>query len=182
MRMSAIDSTPPYENETETKDRISCPLGEICLFFDGSPVPFALYDSPSASSYVQDYPVDANKRLRWHYEPDGQAHILECRLAPEGTCEWDYACGERLMAIDIFDGSAILVITTEWDSWEYEENDGKGLEDYSVRIIENGLQFTFDESTRSHDIIIGASWLSGYTENTRRDPWLVGNPSIDKLR
>ncbi len=179
--MSGLDPKGVYTKEAEAVESLSCPLGEIRLFFDGLPVPFALYDKPSVSSYAQQFSVDANKRLCWHYDPDGRSHILECKLEPEGVCEWDYATSECLEAVEIVDGSTVLIIATKWDYWEYDRNGGKGVEDYYVREIEHGLQFVFDESTRSHDIVVGASWLSGYTYDNRNDPWLIGDPGVDEL-
>lgn len=179
MQMSGLDPKGVYKKEAEAVESLSCPLGEIHLLLDGLPVPFALYDKPSVSSYARQFPVDANKRFCWHYDPDGQSHILECRLTPKGVCEWDYACDECLEAVEIADDSTVLTIATKWDYWEHDRNGGKGIEDYYVREIEHGLRFMFNESTRSHDIVIGVAWLSGYKHDTRGNPGIVGDPGID---
>lgn len=179
--MLSLDNESVYKMEAASTKGFSCPLGEISLLFDGEPVDFALYAKLPVSDYEQEHPVDANKRIRWKFVPDGAAHILSCQLTPKYLHYWDFANDERLEAIEVDDGSSVLAIGTEWDFFEYDYYQGKGAEDYRVRGVEDALQFLFDESTAEHDIIIGVSWISEYTEKTRYNPEFVCDPGIDKL-
>jgi hypothetical protein len=140
---------------------LETPVGQVSMVLDGAPVDFEVFDFKTGSEFEQQHPVDANKRVVWHFSADGHRHALECRLKPSVPCESGTASGERMEAIEFDSGRTILAIAAGWD-FEENEKHPHGEWDYTVEAFDEGLRFGFDEMSRSRDVVIGLAWLTDY--------------------
>lgn len=155
---------------------IETPLGTVGLLLDGTPCDCTrVWEVADASDYTRRHPVDGNWRLAYWYEPGGSAHTLECRLDPCRACDGGPASGERLEAVEVDDGRTVLAIAVEHDF----EDSGCG---YSVVTDALAVTVSFPAGSKARWMVFGVSWLEGYDEDSRVNPWLMGDPGGDRDR
>lgn len=151
------------------------PLGGVGLWLDGEPVEFRIVTLEPTSDYDRAHRVDANKRMIWSFVPDGKAHTLECNLVPVCPCEHDWASGERLEAVEFSDEECALIVAVGYD-FEARE---MGLTDYEAEMTEEGVRVRLFPETAAREFRFGVSWIMGYGEHSRVNPWLLGDPGCN---
>ena len=162
---------------------IVTPLGTVGLRLDGRPCAHdGSWEVVSTSDYARRHPVDGNWRVAYWHEPDGAPHVLECSLDPSRPCEGATEGGERLEATEVDDGNTVLVIAVEYDFEEHAH--GHGRLEYDYTATADGLVATVElpADARAQWVVFGVSWVSGYDEGSRTNPWLVGDPGGDRDR
>ena len=162
---------------------IRTPLGNVGLRLDGSPCAIdGMWESVDTPDYAKSHPVDGNWRIAYWHEPDGAAHVLECRLDPSVACVGGSASGERLEATEIDDEKTALVIAVEYDFEEYAHGHGEYEYDYVATADGCAATVELPADAKAQWIVFGVSWIEGFDEGSRANPWLVGDPGGDRLR
>ena len=151
-------------------DEVETPLGSVYVTLDANRIPFEVWDEPVS----EHFPVDANKRIKIRYQPNGKRRTMVCRFQKTRPCDWSMASGERLEAIELFDDATSLIVATSWE--DERSMASEGIWDYDVEMWEWGLVLRFEPSSRERNVVFGISWISGYDEETRTNPWLMGDP------
>lgn len=162
---------------------IRTPLGDVGLFLDGEPCATdGVWEVVGTSDYARNHPVDGNWRIAYWHEPDGTPHVLECSLAPSCACEGGGAGGERLEATEIDDGRTALVIAVEYDFEDYAHGHGRYEYGYTATAGGHAVTVELPANAKAQWIVFGLSWVEGFDEGSRTNPWLVGDPGGDRLR
>lgn len=159
------------------------PLGTVGLWLDGKPcVHDGMWEVADASDYARRHPVDGNWRIAYRHEPDGARHELECRLDPACACVGSNASGERLEATEIDDGRVVLVIAVEYDFEEHAHGHDQNEYDYTATADGCAIAVELPTDARAQWIVFGVSWVQDFDEQSRTNPWLMGDPCGDRLR
>lgn len=159
------------------------PLGSVGFRLDGEPCANdGAWEVVDTSDYARRHPVDGNWRVAYWHEPDGAAHTLECRLDPSVECVGGSADGEMLEATEIDDGQTALVIAVEYDFEDYAHGHGEYEYDYTATADGHAVTVELPADAKAQWIVFGVSWLEGFDEESRTNPWLVGDPGGDRLR
>lgn len=170
-----IYETIPFP-ETSDGDLIvpyATPLGGVCLWVDGEPtVSDAHWEPDRDADYAARHPVDGNYRLAYRHVPDGEPHVVECRLAPLHSCECAPASGERLVAMEVGDGEATVSIGVEWDE--------AGGYDYRACVAGFGITVELPASASEQWLVFGLAWVEETTEENATNPWLMADPCGDR--
>ncbi|WP_417118837.1 hypothetical protein [Olsenella phocaeensis] len=162
---------------------IEMPLGNVGLWLDNEPYSAdGLWEVVDTSDYGTRHPVDGNMRIAYRHEPDGASHVLECRLDPSCACEGSMDSGERLEATEIEGGGTVLVIGVEYDFEDFAH--GHGEHEYDYTATADGLTATVElpVDAKAQWIVFGVSWITGYDDESRTNPWLAVDPMGDRLK
>lgn len=160
---------------------IETPLGRVGLWLDGRPFePDGLWEVFGGDDYAQRHHVDGNCRLAYWHESDGGTHVLECRLDPACPCEGSTESGERLEATEIEGAGAALVIAVEYDFEDYAH----GTYEYDYTATAGGLAAVVElpADAKAQWVVFGVSWVDEEDDENRVNPWLLGDPSGDRLK
>lgn len=141
-----------------------------------------MWEVVDTTEYAKSHLVDSNWRIAYWHEPDGTAHVLECRLTPSHECESGNASGERLEAIEIDDGRTSLVIAVEYDFENRVHGHGEYEYDYVATADGYAVSVELPADAKEQWIVFGVSWLEGFDEQSKTNPWLMGDPGGDRLR
>lgn len=163
----------------ETKDGdlvvpYGTPIGGVCLWVDGDPsVSDAHWESDGSGEYAKAHPVDGNCRIAYHHTPDGNPHVVECKLIPLRDCVQSPATGERLIAVEVNDDESTVIIGVEWDECE-------SVYDYVAGAIDYGVEVTLPAEAKEQWLVFGLAWVEEAADENATNPWLMGDPLGDR--
>jgi hypothetical protein len=74
------------------------------------------------------------------------------------------------------------VIAVEYDFEEHAHGHGQNEFDYTAMADGYAVTVELPADAKAQWIVFGVSWVEGFDEQSRTNPWLVGDPCDDRLR